>query len=80
MFYVYLLRSLSNSDQTYVGYTENLNRRFAAHNSGESVHTAAYKPWEMVAYFSFKDKQKALFFEKYLKSGSGRAFAAKRFW
>jgi hypothetical protein len=28
----------------------------------------------------FEDDQKALAFEKYLKSGSGRAFANRHFW
>ncbi|MDX2095626.1 MAG: GIY-YIG nuclease family protein, partial [Alphaproteobacteria bacterium] len=35
-------------------------------------------PWELVWYCAFPDKYKALEFEKYLKSHSGRAFANKR--
>jgi hypothetical protein len=37
-------------------------------------------PWELVTYHAFKDKYKAYAFEKYLKTGSGAAFASKRFW
>jgi len=80
MHYVYLLRSLSNPDQTYVGFTEDLNARLTSHNHGQSSHTAKYKPWEMNTYLAFKDKSRAIAFEKYLKSHSGKAFANKRLW
>jgi len=39
---------------------------------------AEFKPWELVWYCAFPDKYRALEFEKYLKSHSGRAFAKKR--
>jgi len=37
-----------------------------------------YVPWELMWNCAFPDKYKALEFEEYLKSHSGRAFAAKR--
>jgi putative endonuclease len=80
MFYVYLIRSLSFPDEGYVGITEDLKKRLVTHNSGGSVHTAKYKPWELIVYMAFKDEAKARQFEKYLKSGSGRAFANRRLW
>ncbi len=80
MYYVYLIRSLNAPEQTYVGYTEDLKARLREHNSGESKHTAKYCPWELVSYHSFKDKEIARRFEHYLKTGSGIAFANKRFW
>jgi putative endonuclease len=80
MHYVYLIRSLSFPEQIYVGNTTDLNQRLDTHNSGGSFHTAKYKPWELVMFLGFKDKLKATAFEKYLKSGSGSAFAKKRFW
>ena len=80
MHYVYLLRSISNPDQTYIGFTEDLKTRLAAHNHGQSSHTAKFKPWELIIYLAFRDRSKALSFEKYLKSHSGKAFANKRFW
>jgi putative endonuclease len=55
-----------------------LKRRLPEHNAGKSAHTAKFKPWELVWYCAFPDKYKALAFEKYLKSHSGRAFAKKR--
>ena len=80
MHFVYLLRSIPNPDQTYIGFTENLKTRFDAHNHGQSPHTAKFKPWEMITYLAFKDRTKALSFEKYLKSHSGKAFTNKRLW
>ncbi|NHK26693.1 GIY-YIG nuclease family protein [Parvularcula flava] len=80
MYYVYLIRSTSSPDQKYVGFTEDLQQRLKAHNAGQSKHTAKYIPWKLVSCHAFDSKEKALAFEKYLKSGSGQAFAAKRFW
>ena len=78
MWYVYIIRSISLPDQEYIGATEDLKRRLPDHNAGKSAHTAKFKPWELVWYCAFPDKYKALKFEKYLKSHSGRAFAKKR--
>jgi predicted GIY-YIG superfamily endonuclease len=80
MRYVYLLRSVSHSDQTYVGITDNLKRRLSDHNGGDSPHTAKWRPWKLVTAVAFADDAKAAAFEQYLKSGSGRAFATKHFW
>jgi putative endonuclease len=60
--------------------TTDLRGRLHAHNAGESIHTSKYKPWICVAYIAFADEHRAIEFEKYLKSGSGRAFASKHFW
>jgi len=76
MRYVYLIRSTANPRQTYVGITDDLKRRLQDHNSD----TSKYRPWELVAAVTFSDDAKAASFEHYLKTGSGRAFAAKRFW
>ena len=79
-YYVYLVKSIKYPEKVYVGYTTNLKQRLETHNSGGSIHIADFRPWELVVFFGFKNKLKATAFEKYLKSGSGRAFAAKRFW
>ena len=78
MYYVYILQSINFVDQSYVGYTENIDSRLAHHNNGSTFHTAKYKPWKIVTYIAFTDKNKAIEFEKYLKSGSGRVFRNKR--
>jgi len=78
MKYVYLLQSVNFPDQTYVGLTDDLRTRFSAHNKGHSPHTEKYRPWRLVSYVAFSDARKAIEFERYLKSASGRAFAKKR--
>jgi putative endonuclease len=78
MKYVYLLESVVCPEETYVGLTDDLGARIAARNSGQSKHTAKFKPWRLVTYLGFSDEAKAVAFERYLKTGSGRAFAMKR--
>ena len=80
MYYVYLIQSVGYPDQVYVGFTEDLIQRMFDHNSGSSHHTKQFKPWKLIVSIQFPEKKKALDFERYLKSGSGRAFAQKRFW
>jgi predicted GIY-YIG superfamily endonuclease len=77
---VYLIQSEAFPDQRYVGFTTDLKKRLETHNAGGSVHTAKFKPWKLVSYHAFSEKRKAQEFECYLKSGSGRAFANRRFW
>jgi predicted GIY-YIG superfamily endonuclease len=78
MWYVYILRSDVAPGQEYVGATADLKARLADHNAGKSSHTSKFRPWSLLWYSAFPDKQKALQFEKYLKSHSGRAFSKKR--
>ena len=80
MYYVYLLRSVQEPHHTYVGCTSNLRCRLATHNEGGSPHTARYGPWRLSTYVAFSSKGRALQFENYLKTHSGKAFAAKRLW
>ncbi len=77
MKYVYILESL-DSQHFYVGVTDDLRARLAKHNAGEVAHTSKYAPWRIRTYVAFMDQERAIAFEKYLKSGSGRAFAKKR--
>jgi predicted GIY-YIG superfamily endonuclease len=77
--FVYILESVSNPGRFYVGSTTDLDRRVEEHNSGKSAHTAKFTPWKLVIYIAFSDQSKALSFECYLKSGSGRAFAKRHF-
>jgi len=78
--YVYLIKSLSYTEQKYIGITQDLKKRITEHNGGQSTHTAKFMPWELVTYHAFQDKYKAYDFERHLKTGSGKAFASKRFW
>ncbi|MGZ8416614.1 MAG: GIY-YIG nuclease family protein [Methyloceanibacter sp.] len=80
MYYVYLLESASARGQRYVGVTADVKRRIQDHNEGKSSHTSKFRPWRLVTYIAFSSRTKAESFERYLKSGSGHAFANKRFW
>ena len=80
MKYVYLLESISKPGKHYVGITENLNKRTTEHNAGKSPHTSKYTPWRCVVAVRFVNQAKADAFERYLKSGSGHAFAKRHFW
>jgi putative endonuclease len=77
MKYVYILQSLG-SQRFYVGITDDLRARLGRHNAGAVPHTSKYRPWRLKTYIAFSDEKQAIAFEKYLKSGSGRAFANKR--
>jgi putative endonuclease len=72
MFSVYLLYSLS-STKTYVGFTNDIERRMREHNFTESKgFTLRYRPWELVYTEIFENKSDAMRREKFLKSGFGR--------
>ncbi len=71
MFYVYALKC---NDGFYTGCTSDLKERMGRHQKGQVPATARRLPVELVAYFAFKGKYTAFQFERYLKTGSGRAF------
>jgi putative endonuclease len=77
--FVYVIRSEKQPDRYYTGLTSNVKARRAHHNGGHSRHTANGAPWEVVVVIAVRDARRALDFEKYLKSGSGCAFAARHF-
>jgi predicted GIY-YIG superfamily endonuclease len=77
-YYVYILESQTNPGHFYTGYTQDLKARLSKHNQGGCPHTVKYRPWRIKTSIAFSDKEKALAFERYLKSASGRAFAKKR--
>ncbi|MDR3628592.1 MAG: GIY-YIG nuclease family protein [Ignavibacteriaceae bacterium] len=78
-YYVYILQSLNFKDTYYVGFTSNIKRRLSEHNGGKSEYTSKYKPWKIKNAIAFDEEDKAIKFEKYLKSHSGRAFIKKHF-
>ena len=77
-FYVYILQSKIATDRFYTGFTQDLENRLKDHNSGKDPHTSKYRPWLIKTAIAFTNRQKALDFERYLKTQSGRAFAKKR--
>ena len=77
--FVYILRSASTQSHPYVGLTHDVPARLADHNAGRCAHTARYRPWQLHVTIELPDEQRAIDFERYLKSGSGRAFAKRHF-
>lgn len=75
---VYVLRSLTDPKRYYTGVTGNPRRRLLAHNAGRCPHTADATPWAIDVHIEFADERRALAFERYLKSGSGCAFAKRQ--
>ena len=73
MFYVYVLRSQSDSG-FYIGFSNNLRARLRQHQDGESLATKSRGPWKLIYYEAYLNQEDALGREKYLKSGSGRRF------
>jgi putative endonuclease len=65
MHYVYVLQSEKNN--LYIGSTSNLERRLNEHNIGRTYSTNRYKPFRMVYYEAYLNKQDALGRENKLK-------------
>jgi putative endonuclease len=78
VWYVYFLQ-LSNGD-VYVGSTNDLRRRVQSHERGHVKSTQLYRPFALKSYVAVSDEKTARNLERYFKSGSGKAFANKRFW
>jgi len=78
MKYVYILESSTEPVRHYVGLTDDLRERLKAHNAGQVYHTSKFRPWQISTYIAFSDHNRAVLFEKYLKTQSGRAFSKKR--
>ena len=75
MHYVYTLKCADGD--LYTGCTENIEERLERHTSGQVPATANRLPVHILTYTAIENKYKAFEFEKYLKSGSGRAFFKK---
>lgn len=68
MFYVYLIRSVSNKKQiTYVGFTNNIVKRIFLHNSGKGAKFTKGRKWKLVYYEKLSSKKKALMREYEIK-------------
>lgn len=75
MWYVYIL--LCSDKKTYIGCANDLKERKSRHDKGLIPATKNRLPVKLASYFAFSNKHTAFNFEKYLKSGSGRAFIKK---
>jgi predicted GIY-YIG superfamily endonuclease len=77
--FVYVLKNTDTDPNFYVGLTSDVKSRLADHNAGRCPHTASRRTWQLHVTIEFSDEQSACRFERYLKSGSGRAFAKRHF-
>jgi len=66
MYYVYVLKS-EKDRSLYIGYTNNLKRRFEEHNEGKNTSTKYKIPFELVYYEAYGSKSDAKYREKQLK-------------
>ena len=76
MYFVYILQS-EKDNGFYTGFSEDVEDRLQDHNWHLAIYTSSKAPYELIWYCAFQDKNQALAFEKYLKSGSGFAFRNK---
>ena len=74
---VYVLKDGHTPPLYYTGVTSNLAARLEEHNQSGNVHTRRGRNWTVDLVIEFSDERRALAFEKYLKSGSGCAFAKR---
>ena len=77
--FVYILTSAEQPPRFYTGLTSDVSARLAAHNAGHCRHTATHRHWRLHVIVEFADERRAVAFERYLKSGSGCAFARRHF-
>ena len=77
--FVYVLRNADLDPKFYVGLSSDVDARLADQNMGRCPHTASRRPWQLHVVLEFTDENRAIRFERYLKSGSGRAFAKRHF-
>ena len=78
-YYVYIIKSEKYPQKKYIGFTRELEKRLQKHNEGGNKYTKTFRPWKVETAIMFETKEKALKFEKYLKSHSGRAFIKRHF-
>ncbi|MFV1917461.1 MAG: GIY-YIG nuclease family protein [Patescibacteria group bacterium] len=72
LYTVYIIKLANGS--YYVGRTDNFERRFREHYKGQQRTTRNFLPVKLITVVNFTNKDLAIKFEKYLKTGSGIAF------
>ena len=77
--FVYILRSETDPSRHYVRVTGAVDERLEWHNDGPCGYARQHRPWRVIVSMEFPDEESAVRFEKYLKSGSGRAFSKQHF-
>tara|TARA_B100001250_G_C19038720_1_gene460599 strand:- start:214 stop:462 length:249 start_codon:yes stop_codon:yes gene_type:complete len=66
-YYVYMLKSKGVKSITYVGYTNDIEKRVTLHNSGKGAKFTKGRSWKLIYKEVFKSKSKAISREYYIK-------------
>jgi len=79
-YYVYLLISLSNKKKpiSYVGYTNNLQKRLFLHNSSKGAKFTRGKEWNLAYFKKYYTKSKAMKEEYILKKNTKKRNILKK--
>ena len=78
-YYVYILCDIPTGKHHYTGVAHDLQERLSTHNTGHVPHTSKFAPRYREIAVAFRDIEKAFAYERYLKTGAGRAYAIKHF-
>ena len=71
MYYVYVFIS-EKDKKLYIGYTGNLRNRLKEHDYGESASTKHRRPFKLIFYEAYMDKEDAKKRERYFKTAKGK--------
>ena len=77
MYYTYVLRS-QRDGFLYIGWSDDLQTRFRAHERGAVPSTKNRRPLVLVYYEACRTREDAVQREKTLKTGFGRAYLKRR--
>ena len=66
-YYVYMLKSHGLKSVTYIGYTKDIKKRLALHNSGKGAKFTRGRTWKLIYKEIFNSKSKAISREYYIK-------------
>lgn len=80
-FFVYFLRSEIKPDETYIGYSNSLERRLWEHNNDERnprAHTRKFRPWALETFVLADTEEAALIIEAYFKSNAAKEAIERR--
>ena len=67
-YFVYMLKSESKKNVTYVGYTNNLKRRIDLHNNSKGAKFTKGRKWKLIYKEKYNSKKEAISREYYIKN------------
>ena len=67
-YFVYMLKSSGINSVTYVGYTNNLNKRIDLHNTSKGAKFTRGRKWKLIYKEKIKTKKEAISREYYIKN------------